>query len=107
MGLERSTELVPAAVEQQATPPSTSHNVVAGDQAATSATENAAEVTPVPVTSPLSAMDDDNIEPQWVDAVDRIVDENGNDPRQQEEAAEDLSQKYLKERFGIDVKEAS
>lgn len=100
----------PAAVapqeEQTTTPPVASHNVQVPAQplAAPASDDNA--VTPAQITSPLAAADGDNIEPQWVDAVDDITEKNANDPYEQEEAAEDLSQKYLKERFGIDVNEA-
>lgn len=64
-------------------------------------------VVPAPITSPLSADDSDLIEPQWVDAVDTIIETTANDPHQMEEDAEQLSRNYLKERFGIDVNSAS
>lgn len=92
--------------EQATTPPVTSHNIQTPAQPPATLAPDDAAVTPAPITSPLAAADGDNIEPQWVDAVDDITEKNANDPYEQEEAAEDLSQKYLKERFGIDVNEA-
>ncbi|MEI7818622.1 MAG: hypothetical protein WCI47_00730 [bacterium] len=64
-------------------------------------------VVPAPITSPLSAEDSDLIEPQWVDAVDTIIETTSSDPHKMEEDAEELSRKYLKERFGIDVNQAT
>lgn len=92
--------------EQTATPPVASHNIQASVQPVAATVTDDTVVTPAPIASPLAAADGDNIEPQWVEAVDDITEKNANDPYEQEEAAEDLSQKYLKERFGIDVNEA-
>ena len=67
------------------------------------ATENQ---TAVNVDSPAQALDGDLIEEAWVEKVDNIVAANRDDPHKEEEAAENLSQDYLKKRFGIDVKKS-
>lgn len=104
--VESEPTSVSSQAEQSTTPPPASHNMQAAGQAIIAPASDGTAVTPATITSPLAAADGDNIEPQWVDAVDEITEKNANDPYEQEEAAEDLSQKYLKERFGIDVNEA-
>ena len=69
--------------------------------------DDSTPVTPAPIQSPLEAKDGDNIEPAWVEKADNIITTQANDPHQQEESAEKLSQDYLKERFNIDVNGAN
>ena len=59
--------------------------------------------SPVNADSPAQAVDGDLIEPVWVEQADKIVATTKDDPRKEEAAAENLSQDYLKKRFGIDV----
>jgi len=71
--------------------------------------------TPAPVstppatntTAPATADDVDVIEKEWVDAAQKVVEKNANDPHAEEEGFEDLQVDYLKKRYGKDIKKPS
>lgn len=49
----------------------------------------------------------DTIEKNWVDRADAIISQHAQDPYVEEEAHEDLSALYLKERFNLDIKRST
>lgn len=62
-------------------------------------TPAAAVSTPIPVTA-----SSDKIEKLWVDRADEIIQTKAQDPYAEEEAHEELSAQYLKQRFNIVIK---
>lgn len=63
---------------------------------------NAASATVAP--SSLSATDGGKLEKPWVDRADEIIEKTAQDPYVEEEAHEELSALYLKQRFNLDIK---
>lgn len=60
---------------------------------------------PVPVTSaPTNAADQDVVEPEWVDAAEKTIQQTAGNPYAEEEAVEALQIDYLKKRYGYEVK---
>jgi len=51
----------------------------------------------------LDAGDDDLIEKTWVDQAEKIIDENNQDPKNEDDQQHDMSRIYLKKRFNLDV----
>lgn len=60
-------------------------------------TTTAAQVIP-------AATDDGKLEKPWVDRADEIIEKTAQDPYAEEEAHEELSALYLKQRFNLDIK---
>jgi hypothetical protein len=56
------------------------------------------------VQAPAVANDQDVVEPEWVDAAEKVIAQTANNPYQEEEAFEDLQVDYLKKRYNHDVK---
>ncbi len=63
---------------------------------------SAASATVAP--SSLSATDGGKLEKPWVDRADEIIEKTAQDPYAEEEAHEELSALYLKQRFNLDIK---
>jgi hypothetical protein len=61
---------------------------------------SAAAAPPMP---PVAA-DQDVLEPEWVDAAERIIAQTVGNPHSEEEAFEELQIDYLKKRYGHEVK---
>jgi len=60
---------------------------------------------PQPVVSaPLAAADQDVVEPEWVDAAEKTIQQTAGNPYAEEEAVEALQIDYLKKRYGYEVK---
>ncbi len=78
------------AVSQQSTQP-----VAATPQAATQ---------PQPVATVPPAAGGKKLEKEWVDRADAIIHTTAQDPHAEEEAHEELSALYLKQRFNLDIK---
>lgn len=57
-----------------------------------------------PSQAPTTADDVDVIEKEWVDAAEKVAEENAEDPHNEEEGFEDLQVNYLKKRYGKDIK---
>lgn len=51
----------------------------------------------------LDAGDDDLIEKTWVDKSEKIIRENENDPKNEDDLQHDMAKHYLKKRFKLDV----
>ncbi len=51
----------------------------------------------------LDAGDDDLIEKTWVDKSEKIIRENENDPKNEDDLQHDMAKHYLKKRFNLDV----
>ena len=51
----------------------------------------------------LDAGDDDLIEKTWVDKSEKIIRENENDPKNEDDLQHDMTKHYLKKRFNLDV----
>lgn len=65
------------------------------------------DATVAPTTaaqSQLSASDGNKLEKPWVDRADEIIAQTAQDPYVEEEAHEELSALYLKQRFNLDIK---
>ena len=63
-------------------------------------------VSSTAIAGPTVAADDDLIEKEWVDKAKKIVAETQNDPRQREDAVNQLQRDYLKKRYGRELGEA-
>jgi type IV secretory pathway VirJ component len=61
------------------------------------------QVAAVPTLAPVVASSD-KIEKPWIDRADEIMHTKAQDPYAEEEAHEELSAQYLKQRFNIDIK---
>ena len=61
-----------------------------------------APVIPVPQV----ALDQDSIEPEWIDAVDKTIEQTAGNPYAEEEAVENLQIDYMKKRYGKDIKKS-
>lgn len=60
---------------------------------------------PVPVTpAPTVAADQDVVEPEWVDAAEKTIEQTAGNPYAEEEAIEALQIDYLQKRYGYEVK---
>ena len=86
-------------------PESTSHNiksppVAEHDQA--KAQPDAANANSS--TSPSAAADSDLIEKTWINAVDKISRDHGDDPFTLQQKQAELTRDYLKKRFGREIK---
>ena len=80
-----------------------SHNVTSVFQAAP-ADSPAPQGSATPsVATPLSAADGDVIEKAWVQKAQAVMEKNKYDPYTLQIEAQQLSQVYLKQRFGLDV----
>ena len=87
--------------------PATTPPLVA-NPAAPSTPVPAAATPPTPgAAAPATADDVDVIEKEWVDAAQKVVEKNANDPHAEEEGFEDLQVDYLKKRYGKDIKKPS
>jgi|GEM_PF-1231327 len=51
----------------------------------------------------LDAGDDDLIEKTWVDKSEKIIRENEDDPKNEDDLQHDMAKHYLKKRFKLDV----
>ena len=49
----------------------------------------------------------DKLEKTWVDRADEIIQTKAQDPYAEEEAHEELSAQYLKQRFNLDIKRST
>lgn len=57
-------------------------------------------------TPPSAAADNDLIEKSWVDMVNKLAQEYGDDPFVLQQKQAELTRDYLKKRFGRDIKAA-
>ncbi len=93
-----------SAAEKGSVQPATAAVQPAAPPAVSSATP-AANVAPTTTTpQQLSASDGDKLEKPWVDRADEIIAKTAQDPYVEEEAHEELSALYLKQRFNLDIK---
>lgn len=60
-------------------------------------------VTPATTPANLPATDSDLIEKHWVDQAEHIIEADKDDPQKEETDEQNLSDQYLKQRFGFDV----
>lgn len=90
---------VPGAVVQPA-----SHLTRDDVAAAIAAMPGGPAVSPAAGAVPTTASDQDVIEPEWVDAAEKVIAQTADNPYQEEEAFEGLQVDYLKKRYGHDVK---
>jgi hypothetical protein len=71
-------------------------------------------VEPVSTTAPILPISEDDeaatdipvIDKEWIQAADAVIEENKEEPYKEEERSEDLQIKYLKTRFGRDLKKS-
>lgn len=92
---------VPASAVPAASMPNLSASDVAAAIAAMPAPNAPASATlPFPVT----AADEDLIEPEWVDKTEQVIAQTSGNPYAEEEAIEDLQIDYLQKRYGHQVK---
>ena len=79
------------------------HPVVA-PQVINPASQGSNAVVTTTVQPSLTAADGGKLEKPWVDRADEIIEKTAQDPYVEEEAHEELSALYLKQRFNLDIK---
>lgn len=97
--VERGVPQPTGQAQSNPTPPPQSITSPLSSVPVAQSTPVAAVSTPVPV-----AASSDKIEKQWVDRADEIMQTKAQDPHAEEEAHEELSAQYLKQRFNIVIK---
>lgn len=106
--------LRPAAPEQAASVPALAPVQDAGQPAPQplTAADVAAAIAAMPAPgtpaavapTPTVAADQDVVEPEWVDAAEKTIEQTAGNPYAEEEAIEALQIDYLKKRYGYEVK---
>ena len=94
------TAPAPTPAPQNTGQPATAPQLTAADVAAAMA---ANPVQPGAGT-PVMAGDQDEVEPEWVNAAEQAMTETAGNPYAEEEAVESLQIDYLKKRYGYEVK---
>lgn len=86
-------------------PETTSHNIKASPVADSNQAKVQSEAADAsPSTSPSAAADNDLIEKTWINAVDKISHDHGDDPFTLQQKQAELTRDYLKKRFGREIK---
>ena len=94
---------VPAPGPTTPAPVSAQPVLTADEVAAVIASTPAVTSAAIPGT-PDTAVDQDVIEPEWVDKAESVIQETAGNPYAEEEAVENLQIDYLQKRYGHEVK---
>ncbi len=79
----------------------------APSQPAVAASSTPAAPANTPKHADLQTAGGDDIEKEWVDRADAIIQQYSNDPYAEDMEHEDLSAAYLKKRFGLEIKRST